>query len=85
MGQVPHGSATTNEAIRRAIQHGKESLRALSRRYALIRRRCASGRGTARSWTDGRDQKEPRSTVLSIVEEAVIVCCSSWYYRTGGV
>src|SRR3954471_14493622 len=31
MGQVLHGSATTTEAIRRAIQHSKESLRALLR------------------------------------------------------
>ena len=30
MGQVLHGSATTTEAIRRAIQHSQESLRALA-------------------------------------------------------
>jgi hypothetical protein len=29
MGQVLHGSATTTEAVRRAIQHSQESLRAL--------------------------------------------------------
>ena len=33
MGQVLHGSATTTEAIRRAIQNSEESLRALSARY----------------------------------------------------
>src|SRR4051794_25216206 len=33
MGQVLHGSATTTEAIRQAIQHSKESLRALSRSW----------------------------------------------------
>jgi len=32
MGQVLPGSATTTEAVRRAIQHGQGSLRALSRR-----------------------------------------------------
>jgi len=32
MGQVLHGSATTTEAIRRAIQNSEESLRALSKR-----------------------------------------------------
>jgi hypothetical protein len=32
MGQVPHGSATTTEAVRRAIQNSQASLRALSRR-----------------------------------------------------
>src|SRR3569833_3234320 len=73
MGQVLHGSATTTEAIRRAIQHSKESLRALSRRYRVNQK-------TVRKWTarssdvDRRTgPKEPRSTVLSIEEEAVIV------------
>jgi hemolysin-activating ACP:hemolysin acyltransferase len=32
MGQVLHGSATTTEAVRRAIQHSQESLRALAKR-----------------------------------------------------
>jgi hypothetical protein len=32
MGQVLHGSATTTEAIRRAIHNSEESLRTLSRR-----------------------------------------------------
>ena len=35
MGQVLHGSATTTEAIRRAIQHSQESLRTLARRYGI--------------------------------------------------
>jgi len=35
MGQVLHGSATTTTAIRRAIQHSQESLRALARRYGI--------------------------------------------------
>ncbi|ABA03638.1 hypothetical protein Nwi_0371 [Nitrobacter winogradskyi Nb-255] len=35
MGQVLHGSATTTEAIRRAIQNSEESLRALSKRYGI--------------------------------------------------
>jgi transposase-like protein len=35
MGQVLHGSATTTEAIRRAIQHSQESLRALAKRYGI--------------------------------------------------
>ena len=43
MGQVLHGSATTTEAIRRAIQHSKESLRALSRRYGINQK-------TVRKW-----------------------------------
>ena len=35
MGQVLHGSATTTEAIRRAIQDSEESLRALANRYGI--------------------------------------------------
>lgn len=35
MGQVLHGSATTTETVRRAIQNSQESLRALSKRYGI--------------------------------------------------
>ena len=35
MGQVLHGSATTTEAVRRAIQNSQASLRALSKRYGI--------------------------------------------------
>jgi hypothetical protein len=36
MGQVLHGSASTTEAVRRAIQlHTQESLRALARCYGV--------------------------------------------------
>jgi LysM repeat protein len=35
MGQVLHGSATTTEAVRRAMQHSQESLRALAKRYGV--------------------------------------------------
>ncbi|MDR0779567.1 MAG: IS481 family transposase, partial [Pseudomonadales bacterium] len=35
MGQVLHGSATTTEAVRRAIQHGQESVRCLAGRYGI--------------------------------------------------
>jgi DNA-binding transcriptional regulator YhcF (GntR family) len=35
VGQVFHGSATTMEAIRRAMQHSQESLRALAKRCGI--------------------------------------------------
>jgi hypothetical protein len=35
MGQGLYGSATTTEAVRRAIQHSRESLRALAKRYGV--------------------------------------------------
>ena len=44
MGQVLHGSATTTEAVRRAIQHSQESLRSLASRYGSTRRPWRSGR-----------------------------------------
>ena len=51
MGQVLHGSATTTEAVRRAIQHSQESLRVLAKRYAKWYRNClrhlAGSRGGA--------------------------------------
>jgi transposase-like protein len=37
-GQVLHGSATTTEAVRRAIQHSQESIRALADRYGVNRK-----------------------------------------------
>jgi len=33
MGQILHRSARTTEAVRRAIQHSQESIRALAGRY----------------------------------------------------
>jgi len=39
--QILHGSATTTEAIRRAIQHGQESPRALAKRYGINQKTVA--------------------------------------------
>lgn len=36
MGQVLNGSATTTEAVRRAIQRSEERVRALARRHMLL-------------------------------------------------
>ena len=41
MGQVHHGSATTTAAVRRAIQHSQESLRALSQCYGINQKTVA--------------------------------------------
>jgi transposase-like protein len=41
MGQVLHGSATTTEAVRRAIQHSQESLRVLAKRYGINQKTVA--------------------------------------------
>ena len=73
MGQVLHGSATTTEAIRRAIQHNQESLRALAKRYGVDPKTIAKWRGRTSVADLPTGPKEPRSTVLSIEEEAIIV------------
>ena len=73
MGQILHGSATTTEAVRRAIQHSQESLRALARRYGINQKTVAKWKRRS-SVTDLRTgPREPRSTVLSVEEEAIIV------------
>jgi transposase InsO family protein len=73
MGQVLHGSATTTEAIRRAIQHSQASLRALARRYGINPKTVAKWkkRGSVADVPTG--PKCPKSTVLSIEEEAIVV------------
>ena len=73
MGQVLHGSATPTEAVRRAIQHSQESLRTLSKRYGINQKTVAKWkkRGSVVDLPTG--PREPRSTVLSLEEEAIIV------------
>src|SRR5512134_3666119 len=73
MGQVLHGSATTTEAIRRAIQHSEESLRALARRYGINQKTVAKWRKRASVVDLPTGPKKPRSTVLSAEEEAIVV------------
>ena len=73
MGQVLHGSATTTEAVRRAIQHSQESLRSLARRYGVNPKTIAKWR-SRKSVADLRTgPKAPRSTVLTVEEEAVVI------------
>src|SRR6202140_188644 len=73
MGQVLHGSATTTEAIRRTIQHSQASLRALARRYGINPKTVAKWkkRGSVADLPTG--PKRPKSTVLSIEEEAIVI------------
>jgi transposase InsO family protein len=73
MGQVLHGSARTTEAIRRAIQHSQEGLRALARRYGVNPKTIAKWRARASVADLRTGPKDPRSTVLSPEDEAIIV------------
>jgi hypothetical protein len=73
MGQVLHGSATTTEAVRRAIQHSQESLRALARRYGVNPKTIAKWKARSSVSDLPTGPKEARSTVLTVKEEAVVV------------
>lgn len=73
MGQVLHGCATTTEAIRRAIQHSKESLRALSKRYGINPKTVAKWRKRDSLADRPTGPTRPKSSVLSVEEEAVVV------------
>src|SRR5918999_2793345 len=73
MGQVLHGSATTTEAVRRAIQHSQESLRALAQRYGINQKTVAKWKRRTSVSDVPTGPKTPTSTVLTIEEEAVIV------------
>jgi len=73
MGQVLHGSATTTEAIRRAIQNSQESLRQLARRHGINQKTVAKWKNRTSVADLPTGPKEPRSSVLSVEEEAIIV------------
>jgi transposase InsO family protein len=73
MGQILHGSATTTEAVRRAIQHSQESLRALAGRYGINQKTVAKWKRRTSVADIRTGPKEPKSTVLTIEEEAVVV------------
>ncbi len=73
MGQVLHGSATTTETTRRAIQNSQESLRALSKRYGINQKTVSKWRSRTSTADLPTGPKEPHSTVLSLEDEAVIV------------
>src|ERR671910_1320518 len=73
MGQVLHGGATTTAAVRRAIQHSQESLRVLARRLGINPKTVAKWKRRTSVQDERTGPKQPRSTVLTIDEEAVVV------------
>jgi transposase len=73
MGQILHGSATTTEVVRRAIQHSQESLRALAKRYGVNPKTVAKWKARTSVADLPTGPKKSRSTVLSVEEEAVVV------------
>ncbi len=73
MGQVLHRSASTTEGIRRAIQHSQESLRALARRHGINPKTVAKWRKRCSVADLPAGPKSPRSTVLTVEQEAILV------------
>ena len=73
MGQVLHGSARTTEAVRRAIQLRQESVRAAAKRYGVSPTTVQKWRGRQTTGDRRMGPKEPRSTLLSPEDEAIIV------------
>src|SRR4028119_1293761 len=73
MGHVLHGSARTTEAVRCAIQHSQESLRVLARRHGINPKTVSKWKKRKSAADLPTGPKAPRSTVLTLEEEAVIV------------
>src|ERR1700693_4951070 len=73
MGQILHGSATTTEAVRRAIQNSQASLRQLAGRYGINPKTVAKWGRRHTVATAPMGPKKPHSTVLAIEEEAFVV------------
>lgn len=73
MGQVLHGCARTTEAVRRAIQHSQESLRALARCHGVNPKTIAKWRARGDVADRRTGPAEPRSTTLSAEQEAIVV------------
>jgi transposase-like protein len=73
MGQLLHGSARTTAAVRRAIQHSQESIAKLAERYDLNPKTVAKWKKRTHVDDAPMGPKQPRSTVLSQEEEAMII------------
>ncbi|MCF7779411.1 DDE-type integrase/transposase/recombinase, partial [Sulfitobacter sp. M220] len=73
MGQIRHGSATTTHAVRAAIQRSQASLAQLSEELGINPKTVAKWRKRQTVEDRKTGPREPRSTVLTEAEEAMIV------------
>tara|TARA_B100000378_G_scaffold220970_1_gene184381 strand:+ start:5 stop:625 length:621 start_codon:yes stop_codon:yes gene_type:complete len=73
MGQVRHGCATTTHAVRAAIQRSQASIAALSQEFGINPKTVAKWRKRETVEDLKTGPKEPRSSVLSEAEEAMVV------------
>ena len=68
-----HGSARTTPRVRAELQASKEATRTLAARYGLNPKTVAKGRKRTTTADQPMGPSRPRSTVLSEVEEAIVV------------
>src|SRR3712207_4617921 len=68
-----HGSARTTPRVRAELQASQESTRALAARYGLTPKTVAKWRGRAGAADAPMGPRQPRSTVLTEAEEAIVV------------
>lgn len=73
MGQILHKCARTTEALRRAIQDSEESIAALAERYDLNPKTVHKWKRRKFTHDVAMGAKNPRSTVLTAEEEAIVV------------
>ena len=73
MGQVLHGGATTTHAIRAAIQRSKATAKELAERHGINPKTVAKWKKRAFVHDAPMGPKAPRSTVLTVEDEAIAV------------
>ncbi len=73
MGQVLHGSATTTQAVRRAIQRSEASVRALALRHGISPTTVQKWRRRQTTDDAAMGPRQAQSSVLSAEQEAMIV------------
>src|SRR5687767_7296655 len=68
-----HGSARTTPRVRAELQASKEKTNALAERYGLSRTTMTKWRARTSTADAPMGPRSPRSTVLTLIEEAMIV------------
>jgi len=68
-----HGAARTTPRVRAELQASKESSRALATRYGLNAKTVAKWRQRASTADQPMGPSKPKSTVLTEIEEAIVV------------
>jgi hypothetical protein len=73
MADILHGSARTTPRVRSELQASKETTGSLARRFGLSRTTVTKWRSRATTADAPMGPRNPKSTVLTPVEEAMIV------------